>query len=121
MMDGNSTTLLQDVESFLYTPYGLGALAGAAVLLTSCIWVVCCCFCMCCWRCHANRKNTSETGIIEASNDLKYMTVHSSEFQPPAKYSTGGSSGYHSNVGTLTPLHNHDAMMTHSSMDSILN
>lgn len=30
LMDSNSTTLLQNVESFLYTPYGLGALAGAS-------------------------------------------------------------------------------------------
>ena len=116
----NNTTngdFLQDVESFLYTPLGLGALAGATALLTSCLWLLCCSVACCCikWR---NKRRQS--GTIEAGADLKYMTC--TEFRPP-QYSSATSTenGYHSNAGTLSSLNRHDALAIHSSMDAILN
>lgn len=120
--DGGSVdNFLHDVESFLYTPLGLGALVGATVLVTSCVWLLCCSIACCCWKWWNRRSRSS--GTIEAGADLKYMTC--TEFRPQhytaAAPASDGLNGYHSNAGTLSSLNHHDTLGIHSSMDAIMN
>lgn len=118
----SNTTILEEIESFLYTPYGLATLSGVVLLVTSLIWFIGCCIFCCCWKCHKRRQN----GVTEAGGDLKYMTMMTPDVRPPqlGGYSTN-SSGYQSNTGTLDYSTNagsmqHDTFRTHDSMESIL-
>lgn len=121
----NTTTILDHLESFLYTPYGLAALAAAAIVLTSLVWLLGCCLCCCCYYCKKRRDRMS-LGVAEANGDLRYVSTSISS--PGNEHGlqhigTGtGSSGYHSNTDTFNYSLNslNDEMVAHSSLDSIL-
>ena len=61
----------QQIESFLYTPYGLATLAAVSIFLTSLLWTCGCCI-YCCYR---RRHRLQEDGITEANRDLYYFGV----------------------------------------------
>ena len=129
----NTTAILQDIETFLYTPYGLATLAATAVILTSFVWFIACCIFCCCWKCHKRQVTAEIGGSIEAGNDLKYIQhrstgdniMHTTRPITGQGYSTTNSSGYQSGIDTLnystSSLQNHDVLATNTSMDSILN
>lgn len=122
----NTTAIIEHLEAFLYTPYGLGTLAGTAIILTSLVWLLgCCVFCCCRW-CVRRRRDHLALGVAEADADLRYVSTTSSNPGTghnlrPTEFGTG-SSGYQSNAGnlnySLTSLN--DEMVAHSSLDSIL-
>lgn len=117
----NTTNILESVEEFLYTPYGLGTLAAAAIILTSLVWCIgCCIFCCCAKKCRKVR------GVDEASGEIEYLSVVRSSntldstLKPYNEHGTG-TSGYQSHVGSysLDSIRGGTAEMT-TSMDSIL-
>lgn len=136
----NETSILQTLETFLYTPYGLGTLAATAIVLTSLVWLLSCCICCCCWRYVKKRRNRLALGVAEADNDLRYVstelcnTENGSRRLEPTSGGTGtrvgtegtgigtGSSGYQSHSGTFNYSLDsfHTEMFAHSSLDSIL-
>ena len=112
-------TIIEELQNFLYTPYGLGVLSAASIIITSLIWLLGCCVFFCC----RHRMKRRENGVTEANTDLKYMSVLQPQQVKNDAYSGTCSSGYQSNVGTLNySLHSlgHDELIAHSSMDSIL-
>lgn len=120
---GNSSTLeviLQEVEGFVYTPYGVATVAGVAIVITSLLWLLgCCIYCCCRYRARSGRG-----GVTEACGELRFVSITPDASHTPGNGHTGtGSSGYHSHAGTmnysLTSFHD-GCGNTHSSMDSIL-
>lgn len=134
-MSLNSTSFVEQLESFLYTPHGLGTLAGAVFILTSLLWLLCGCLCCCCIYCK-RRKQRSSLGISKADSDLRYISTASfptatsttnsvsrHSFRPVQTHTGTGSSGYQSNIDTfnysISTLN--DEAIAHTSLDSILN
>ena len=117
MSNGTEIDVVQELESFLYTPYGVSALAGLAILLTSALWGVCCCiYCCCCRR----RCRGNQDGTLEANREIEYFGMLSDSSLSRRHRRDGTmSSGY--NTGptayTLTQTGNNTVS---SSLDSII-
>ena len=79
-MTTNTTTptqgvdIREELEAFLYTPYGLGTLAGVAIILTSLLWCIGCCI-YCCYRKAHSSQHTE--GTLEVSREMEYIGVSS--------------------------------------------
>ena len=118
----NSTidAMLQDIEDFVYTPYGVATVAALAFIITSLIWLLGCCIYCCC----RYRTRRGQGGVAEAGGELRFVNIGSNPGHTPNNGYTGtGSSGYHSHAGTMnhSVTSFHDGYdMTNSSMDSIL-
>ena len=116
----NTTEVLESIEDFFYTPYGLGAVAGAAIILTSLVWCLGCCIYCCCTKCRKMR------GVAEANGEIEYLSVvHSSNtlessLKAPHNEHGTGTSGYQSHIGDYS-LDSLRATEVTTSMDSILN
>ena len=85
--------IIEKLETFLYTPYGLGALAGVSVLVTSLIWLVGCCIC-CCF-CHWKKLRSNEDGLQEADREMDFIdsTTVGSRKQNTGTMSSGYNTG----------------------------
>ena len=111
------------ILDFLYTPYGLGTLAGSSVAITSLLWIIVCCSILCCRKWLKKR----ESGSTSAEVDLKYVSVAKGRGTGEEQVGTS-SSGYNSRVDTLshsvqslTDDNGHDdGMIAHSSLDNII-
>ena len=79
-------SIIDRLESFLYTPMGVGTLAAVAVVITSLVWLVGCCIYCCCRR----RRSSEEGGVTVAKRDLMFLDIGLTE---PVHNSTM-SSGY---------------------------
>lgn len=109
-----TTTILQDIESFLYTPYGLGTIAGLSILCTSFVCLISCCCIVCCyWKYHQGESRSN--GIIEAGNDLKYIHHGTRVISSHAPTSSDTNTLNYS----TSSLQHHDLLATNLSMDSI--
>ena len=123
-ISNNSTidSMLQDIEDFVYTPYGVATVAVLAVIVTSLLWSLGCCI-YCCCRYRARR---GQGGVAEASGELRFVNIGSNPGGHTSSnngYTGTGSSGYHSHAGTMnhSVTSFHDGYdMTNNSMDSIL-
>ena len=117
MSNTTNLDIVDELESFLYTPYGVSTVAGAAILLTSLLWIVGCC---CCCYCYLHRRRSYDLdGVLEANRDLDYYGVVS----VPAGLQGNGtlSSGY--NTALTDSLDSHagtNAATLTTSLDSIL-
>jgi hypothetical protein len=60
--------IVGELESFLYTPYGVGTLAVVVSLLTSFLWCVGCCVC----HCIQKRHSLNQEGVLEANAEMDY-------------------------------------------------
>lgn len=92
--------VVEELKSFLYTPYGAGTLAGAAVILTSILWALGCCLYCCCRRkcCSSgNHEGTLEAGReIEFFSTLTLPTSQQQQQQVDGTLSSGYNTGPHS-------------------------
>lgn len=106
--------VVEELKSFLYTPYGVSTLAAAAVVLTCVLWCVgCCILCFC----HQRRHRHNLEGTLEANREIEYFgVVNMSSTQQQG----GGtmSSGYNSNTGNSLAGANNNLFAT--SLDSIV-
>ena len=60
-----------ELESFLYTPYGVSTLAGVVALFTSLLWCLGCCL-----YCFIQRRHSlNQDGVLEASREMAYYGV----------------------------------------------
>lgn len=107
--------IVEELESFLYTPYGLGTLAGVAILLTSLLWSLGCCIYCCCRSQH--RRN--EEGTQEAGRELHFIDAPAVVSQKEGNGTM--SSGYNTGPASysLTSLLASNNI-SNSSMDSII-
>lgn len=108
MSSSNSTSITEEIEDFLYTPYGLATLAIVAVTLTSLIWLLGC-WVYCCYR---KRRRQRQAGTTEANRDLYYLGVNDQNGTLTSGYNTGPQS-YSLSLTT-------DNRLFHTSLDSIL-
>ena len=114
---GHGNIIIEELESFLYTPIGLGTLAGVSVLVTSLIWLLFCCICCCCWR----KCRRSEDGTQEADRELHFIdpprvsSSHNAGGTMSSGYNTGPAS--YSMTSLLTSTNN---LVLESSMDSVV-
>lgn len=120
----NSTTdptaelnVVEELEGFLYTPYGVGTLAGLTLVLTCVVWCVGCCV-YCCVR---RRCGRNQDGLVEATRDIQYYGVASTD--PTQDHRDGTlSSGYNTALTTFS-LNSSAAgsnILLTTSMDSIV-
>ncbi len=102
--------IVQELESFLYTPYGVATLAALAILLTSLLWGIG--FCVYCYHQRKGRHRHEDGGTIEASQEMDYygMTSLSSNQQQGDRGTL--SSGYNTGLTSYSP--------TSSSRDCII-
>ena len=114
-------SVVDRLESFLYTPMGVGTLAGVAVIITSLVWLIGCCVYCCCRR----RRYSDEGGVTVANRDLMFLdigptdsvnngTMSSGYNTGPQPYTTSGS--YNNPMernGSQTMLHT-------TSLDSVI-
>ena len=111
----HTLNVVVELESFLYTPYGVGTLAGATILLTSFLWFLGCCIYCCCRR---KYQQHNEEGIQEAGRELHFIDG------PVASHQEGNgsmSSGYNTGPVTyslISLLASNEKALTTSSMDS---
>lgn len=85
----------EELESFLYTPYGVSTLAGLVALLTSLLWCLCCCLYCCIQR----RHSLNQDGVLEANREMAYYGVVRTGLSNEGAGGNGTmSSGY--NTGT---------------------
>ena len=68
-------SVIERLESFLYTPMGVGTLAAVAVVITSLVWLVGCCVYCCCRR----RRSREEGGVTVANRDLMFLDIGPTE------------------------------------------
>lgn len=108
-----------ELESFLYTPYGVSTLAAVAVLLTSFVWCLgCSVYC-----CHQRRQRQNQEGVLEANRELDYYGVEQSGLTNPLHRDGTMSSGYNT-APTLysldTPTGTTNKATFTTSLDSII-
>lgn len=109
--------IVEELESFLYTPYGVGTLAGVAIILTSFLWILGCCIYSCCRSQH--RRN--EEGIQEASRELRFIdTPIASRQQVNGTLSSGYNTGGTASFSLISSLASSSKTLTNSSMDPII-
>ncbi len=104
----SSDDIMDDIEDFLYTPYGLALVAVIAALVISLVWSCCCCV-YCCYR---KRHRSLETGVAEANRDLYYLGVGEQSGTLTSGYNTAPHAYSMNSLG--------DNGVFHTSMDSIL-
>ncbi len=113
--DTDQINFIEELETFLYTPYGLGALAGVSVLVTSLFWLLVCCSCCCCyWR----KLRNSEEGMVEADKDLHFIDSSKAPGRNgtmSSGYNTGQMSSY-----SMTSLLASNSSKYDSSMESVV-
>ena len=78
-------SILERLESFLYTPMGVGILAAVAVVITSLVWLVGCCVYCCCWW----RRSSEEGGVTVANQDLMFLDIGPTELGHNGTMSSG--------------------------------
>lgn len=105
----SSNDLMDDIEDFIYTPYGVALVAILAVLLTSLLWTFCCCV-YCCYR---KRQQINQSGTAEANRDLYYLGVGEQNGTLTSGYNTAPRAYSMSTLG--------DNGVMHTSLDSIIN
>ena len=121
MVPSTDPSVIDRLESFLYTPMGVGTLAGVAVIVTSLVWLVgCCVYCCCRWR-----RSGEEGGVTVANRDLMFLDVGSTEpvhnGTMSSGYNTGpqpyttSSNSYNNPMGR-----NGSTAMLHTSLDSVI-
>jgi len=71
MANDTQIDIIEKLETFLYTPYGLGTLAGVSALVTSFLWLLVCCIC-CCF-CHWKKVRNDEDGLQEADQEIDFI------------------------------------------------
>ena len=64
-------SIIERLESFLYTPMGVGTLAAVAVVFISLVWLAGCCVYCCCRQ----RKSREEGGVIITNRDLMFLDI----------------------------------------------
>lgn len=114
-MSNMSTSQLNiggELESFLYTPYGVSTLAGVASLLTSLLWCLGCRV-----YCYIQRRHSlNQEGVMEANREMDYYGVLQSGFSNGEGGSGGQgtlSSGY--NTAPIPYSHNSLTGTTHNT------
>lgn len=112
-MDGNSTSMGEHIEDFLYTPHGLVTLALVSALLTSLAWLLGCALLCCCWR----QRQRMSGGSIEANRDLHYFGMTEPMGTLTSGYNTGPQ--MYSSTGSMLSTENTNEIH-HTSLDSIL-
>jgi hypothetical protein len=120
MDPSDDPSVIDRLESFLYTPMGLGTLAGVAVIITSLVWLVGCCIYCCCRR----RRSSEEGGVTVANRDLMFLDIGTTE---PVHNGTM-SSGYNTGPQPYTTSNNYNnpiarngsTAMLHTSLDSVI-
>lgn len=108
----NSTELdiAEELEDFLYTPYGVGTLAAISVFLTSLLWCLgCCVYCVV-----QRRRNRNQEGVLEADRELDYYQYGA---QNATATATDGGEGVSGPNGTLSSGYN--TAVTTYSLDSL--
>lgn len=118
MSTSTALNIGEELESFLYTPYGVSALAGVTVLLTSLLWCLGCCVYCCIQR----RHTQNQEGELVANREMDYYGVlQSGELSNPHHGEGTMSSGYNTapTPYSLDSLTGHNAIYT-SSLDSII-
>ena len=113
--------LIGELESFLYTPYGMSTLAVFVMLLTSVLWGVGCCVCYCCYR---RRRFGNQEGTLEASREMEYFGMLSDSTNSRSHLGGGGhstmSSGYNTGPTAAYSLSHTGNNTVTSSLDSII-
>ena len=116
------STMASDLDQFLnhlYTPYGVAVVAVVAILLTSLVWTISCCVYCCCRWTHRDRQS----GDLEASREMTYYGMGSTDNVPQGVHSGTMSSGYNTgppaSTSSLTQMDT-DYGTQNTSMDSIL-
>ena len=113
-------SIIERLESFLYTPMGVGTPAAVAVIITSLVWLVgCCVYCCCRWR-----RSSEEGGVTVANRDLMFLDIGPTE---PVHNGTM-SSGYNTGPQTYTTSNSYNnpmerngsTAMLHTSLDSVI-
>ena len=68
-MNNSESTALEQVESFVYTPYGVATVAAVSVLVTVLLWMVSCCIFFKCRQ----RRRARQSGVTEANREIQYV------------------------------------------------
>lgn len=113
-------SVIDRLESFLYTPMGVGTLAGVTVVITSLIWLVgCCVYCCCRWR-----RSSEEGGVTVANRDLMFLDIGPTEPVHNGTMSSGYNTGpqpYTTSNSYNNPMaRNGSTAMLHTSLDSVI-
>ena len=113
-------SIIDRLESFLYTPMGVGTLAAVAVVITSLIWLVGCCIYCCCRR----RRSSEEGGVTVANRDLMFLDIGPTELVHNGTMSSGYNTGpqpYTTSNSYNNPMaRNGSTAMLHTSLDSVI-
>ena len=91
-------SVVEELEAFLYTPYGVGTLAGLTLLLTCVVWCVGCCV-YCCVR---KRCGHDQDGLVEATREIQYYGVATAPTQDKDHRDGTLSSGYNTALTTYS-------------------
>ncbi len=119
MSNETELDIVEEFETFLYTPYGMSALAGLAILLTSALWGVGCCLCFCCYRRRLDRSS-GQDGTLEANREMEYYGMLSSSSSSGHHRGNGTMSSGYSTGPTAYSLSLADNHTVTSSLDSIV-
>ena len=113
-------SIIERLESFLYTPMGVGTLAAVAVVITSHVWLVGCCIYCCCRR----RRSREEGGVTVANRDLMFLDIGPTEPVHNGTMSSGYNTGpqpYTTSNSYNNPMaRNGSTAMLHTSLDSVI-
>lgn len=107
----------EELESLLYTPYGVSTLAGVAIFLTSLAWCLGCCL-YCCLK-----RRRGQEGMLEADRELDFYGVEQGGLSNPLHRDGTLSSGYNT-APTIysmdTPTGTTNKAIFTTSLDSII-
>lgn len=119
----NTTTapkldIVEKLESFLYTPYGVSTLAVVAMLFASLFWCLACCL-YCCIR--RRRGQEDQGGVLEANREMDYYGVLSVTPSGTNQGDGGGtlSSGYNTAPTAYSDSLRANTGQTALSLDSL--